>query len=135
MSINMLILSFGMMFYSDKYINFDIMLKQLKIIKKKRARALLYQAINPLNGEETAPELNQIAEAEEGLSEDTVSECSSDSGKVKKSTCAILWHLKSNVIFMMVVLTVTCLMYIICDIQYWITLYLINNIGVSQSKA
>jgi hypothetical protein len=29
---------------------------------------LLYQAINPINGEETAPELNQIAEAEEGLS-------------------------------------------------------------------
>jgi hypothetical protein len=27
MSINMLVLSFGMMFYSNKYINFDIMLK------------------------------------------------------------------------------------------------------------
>lgn len=27
MAINMLILSFSMMFYSDKYINFDIMLK------------------------------------------------------------------------------------------------------------
>jgi MFS transporter, Spinster family, sphingosine-1-phosphate transporter len=93
---------------------------------------LLYQAINPINGEETAPELNQIAEAEEGLSEDTVSD--SDSG-TKKGTCAILWHLKSNVIYMMIVMSLTGLFYIITDIQYWITLYLINNIGVSQSKA
>jgi len=124
----MLFLSFAMVFYSNNYINFDIMLKQFKIIKKQRARALLYQAINPLTGEETAPELNQIAEAEEGLSEDTISD--SESGK-KKSTCAILWHLKSNLIYMMVVFSLTGLFYIITDIQYWITLYLINNIGVS----
>jgi len=78
---------------------------------------LLYQAINPLNGEETADaapeELNQITEAEQGLSEDTISD--SDNG-VKKGTCAILWHLKSNVIYMMVIMSLTCLFYIITDI-------------------
>jgi hypothetical protein len=77
---------------------------------------LLYQAINPINGEEVveaAPELNQIAEAEQGLSEDTISD--SDSGD-KKGTCAVLWHLKSNVIYMMVVMSLCCLFYIITDI-------------------
>jgi hypothetical protein len=77
---------------------------------------LLYQPINPINGEEMAagpPEHNQVAEAEEGLSEDTISD--SDSG-VKKGTCAVLWHLKSNVVYMMLVLSLCCLFYIITDI-------------------
>ena len=91
---------------------------------------MLYQAINPLNGEEVAaaPELNQITEAEQGLSEDTVSD--SDSIE-KKGTCAILRHLSGNVIYMMIVMSLCCLFYIITDIQYWITLYMINNLGVS----
>jgi len=51
MSFNMLALSIGMAIFDDRYINIDEMVKQKKKIKKHRARAKLYQAINPDNGD------------------------------------------------------------------------------------
>jgi hypothetical protein len=36
---------------------------------------------------------------------------------------------------MLCIISLTGLFYIITDIQYWITLYLINNIGVSEQQA
>ena len=51
MATNMLALSFGMAIFPDMYINIDEMIKQKKKIKKHRARAKLYQAINPDNGD------------------------------------------------------------------------------------
>jgi len=60
MALNMLALSFGMAIFDDRYINIDVMIKQKKKIQKHRARAKLYQAINPDNGDMAAllPESN-----------------------------------------------------------------------------
>lgn len=51
MSMNMLLLAIGMMFYSKNYINYDLMLKQYSRIKKQRARERSYEGVSLENVE------------------------------------------------------------------------------------
>ena len=52
-----------------------------------------------------------------------------------KGTCATMWHLKGNLIYMVCIWGLTCLYFIITNIQYWVTLYLIDSLHSSTSSA
>jgi sugar phosphate permease len=110
MSFNMLVVAIGMMSFNKHYINYDMMLKQFAIIKKERAK-------------ETELESGQSSFETETTTEK------------KKGTIATLWHLKNNLIFMVCICGLTCLYFIITNIQFWVTLYFINIIGATESMA
>ena len=121
MSMNMLLLTLGMACFSKHYINYDLMLKQYSRIRKHRARAELYQGLSLENAEQAAINQDQEVSDDESSQEE------------EKGTCATLWHLKGNLIYMMCISGLTCLYFIITNIQYWVTLYLIDNIGATES--
>ena len=123
MSVNMLLLTCAMACCSKDYINYDLMLKQYSRLRKRRARAL-YRGAN-------------LENAQTGINEDEnqVSDDDDSSQGEKKGKCATLWHLKGNLVYMAIICGLACLYFIITNIQYWVTLYLINNIGATESMA
>ena len=104
------------------------MLKQYKRIKKQRARAQ-YAAPVILNSEEPGTAINEDA------TDPSEVDVESDEEEPTKGPCATLWHLKGNLIFMVCICGLTCLYFIITNIQYWVTLYMIDTIKASTSSA
>ena len=86
----------------------------------------MYQGVSLDNAGQAG--INQDAEIEGADDEESV-----DANQ--KGACATLWHLKGNLVFMMCICGLTCLYFIITNIQYWVTLYLINIIGATESMA
>ena len=104
------------------------MIKQFSIIKKQRARA----AYAPVSLEGAEPAAINEEVAAEHASDDAESAAEQEK---TKGTCATLWHLKGNLIYMVCIWGLTCLYFIITNIQYWVTLYFIDSLGASTSSA
>ena len=124
MSVNMLLLTCAMICFNKNYINYDLMLKEYSHIKRQRARAAAYSGINLETAENSAINQDQPSLSDDDLNFEE---------EPKKGTCATLWHLKGNLVYMTSICGLTCLYFIITNIQYWVTLYLINNIGATES--
>jgi hypothetical protein len=114
MAVNMLGVAIAMANVDIHYVNYDLMIKQFSKIKKQRRK-----------------EQYEVANLENGKTNETDDVSSEDESTKKKGTLEILWHLKDNLIFMMCICGLTCLYFIITNIQFWVTLYLINILGAT----